>query len=198
MKKIFADPILQKVAVEFSVLAPVVLTENLFVDIVSSIVSQQLSVKAADTIWKRFELLFPHKKVTEVALVGLSDQTIRDVGCSFPKIKYMKGLAQMIIDNELDLAGLVHMSDEEVISELTKVKGIGRWTAEMILIFSLARQDVFSIGDLGLRNAISNLYGVDRDDLSAITKLSEAWSPNRSLACRYLWKSLDNKKVTSA
>lgn len=198
MKKLFSDPIIQKVVVEQGELPPIELTENLFVDIVSSIVSQQLSVKAADTIWKRFELLFPDKKVTPEFLLTIVDQTIRDVGCSFSKIKYMKGLAQMIIENDLDLQGLVHMSDEEVITELTRVKGIGRWTAEMILIFSLARPDVFSLGDLGLRNAVSKLYEVNRDDLKKIEEISQMWKPIRSTACRYLWRSLDNKPTISA
>jgi DNA-3-methyladenine glycosylase II len=197
MKKLFSDPVIQKVVSEQGVLQPIVLTENLFVDIVSSIVSQQLSVKAADTIWKRFELLFPDKKVTPEFVLTLSDQTIRDVGCSFSKIKYMKGLARMVIDNELDLQGLVHMSDEEVITELTRVKGIGKWTAEMILIFSLARPDVFSLGDLGLRNAVSKLYNVDRDDVKRIEEISLIWKPMRSTASRYLWRSLDNKPAIS-
>lgn len=197
MKKLFSDPVIQKVVSEQGVLQPIVLTENLFVDIVSSIVSQQLSVKAADTIWKRFELLFPDKKVTPELVLTLPDQTIRDVGCSFSKIKYMKGLAQMVIDNELDLQGLVHMSEEEVITELTRVKGIGKWTAEMILIFSLARPDVFSLGDLGLRNAVAKLYNVDRDDLKKIEEISLMWKPMRSTASRYLWRSLDNKPAIS-
>nr|MBP9687750.1 DNA-3-methyladenine glycosylase 2 family protein [Candidatus Woesebacteria bacterium] len=169
-------------------------TEYLFVDIVSSIVGQQLSVKAADTIWKRFETLFSEKKVTPEAVLLLSDQEIRDVGCSFSKIKYMKGLAQLVVEKKIDLSGLLSLNDEEVITELTKVKGIGRWTAEMILIFSLARPDVFSLGDLGLKTAVSRLYSVDREDLKKIEEISLKWSPNRSLASRYLWRSLDNEK----
>ncbi len=195
----FTDPIIQSVATEFGELPEIEVTQNLFVDIVSSIVGQQLSVKAADTIWKRFETLFPEKKVTPEALLLLSDQEVRDVGCSFPKIKYMKGLAQLVVDKEIDLPGLINLDDEDVIIELTKVKGIGRWTAEMILIFSLARTDVFSLGDLGLKTAVSRLYSVDRDDLTKIAEISAQWSPNRSLASRYLWRSLDNeKKVTIA
>jgi DNA-3-methyladenine glycosylase II len=89
------------------------------------------------------------------------------------------------------------MSDEEVITELTRVKGIGKWTAEMILIFSLARPDVFSLGDLGLRNAVSKLYNVDRDDVKRIEEISLIWKPMRSTASRYLWRSLDNKPAIS-
>lgn len=176
----------------FGNLEEIKISSNLYIDILESIVSQQLSVKASDTIWKRFENLFPDKKITPDYLLTLPDQTIRDVGCSFSKIKYMKCLSEMVVNNELDLEGLTYMDNEEVIVELTKVKGIGRWTAEMILIFSLDREDVFSIGDLGLRNVVSKLYEVDRDNLEEITKISEKWAPYRSYASRYLWKSLDN------
>jgi DNA-3-methyladenine glycosylase II len=190
----FTDPVLQTVATQIGELPEIAVTENLFVDIVSSIVGQQLSVKAADTIWKRFETLFPEKKVTPEAVLLLSDQEIRDVGCSFSKIKYMKGLAQLVVEKKIDLSGLLSLNDEEVITELTKVKGIGRWTAEMILIFSLARPDVFSLGDLGLKTAVARLYSVEREDLKKIEEISLKWSPNRSLASRYLWRSLDNEK----
>jgi DNA-3-methyladenine glycosylase II len=190
----FTDPVLQTVATQIGELPEILVTENLFVDIVSSIVGQQLSVKAADTIWKRFETLFPEKRVTPEAVLLLSDQEIRDVGCSFPKIKYMKGLAQLVVEKKIDLSGLLSLRDEEVITELTKVKGIGRWTAEMILIFSLGRPDVFSMGDLGLKTAVARLYSVERDDLKKIEEISLQWSPNRSLASRYLWRSLDNEK----
>jgi DNA-3-methyladenine glycosylase II len=144
------DSVLKNLIKTYGVLEKIVLSENLYTDILESIVGQQLSVKAANTIWKRFENIFPDKKITPDYLLKIADQEIRDVGCSFSKIKYMKCLSQMVVDNELDLQGLVHMDDERVIEGLTRVKGIGKWTAEMILIFSLGREDVFSLGDLGL------------------------------------------------
>lgn len=182
---------------QFGDIPMLTVTNNLFVDIVGSIVSQQLSVKAADTIWKRFELLFVNKEVTPESLLLLPDDTIRSAGISYPKIKYMKGLATMILEKKIDMSAVASLSNEDVIIELTKIKGIGPWTAEMILMFSLGREDVFSLGDLGLRSAISKLYGVERDDLAKITEISDQWKPYRTYAARYLWKSLDNTPKTS-
>jgi DNA-3-methyladenine glycosylase II len=120
---------------------------------------------------------------------------LRAVGLSTAKTKYVKSLAQAIEERSLDLEDLRTKSDEEVITELIKIKGIGRWTAEMFLIFTLHRTDVFSVGDLGLRTAVARLYTIDRDNLSEIQKISEQWSPYRSFAARYLWKSLDNEPI---
>lgn len=165
---------------------------NLYLDILDSIVSQQLSVKAAATIFKRFIALFSSPVPSPQEILQKSDEELRSAGLSYQKIKYIKSLAQAIQDKSLDLEKLKSLSDEEVIVELTKIKGIGRWTAEMILIFSLQRQDVFSVGDLGLRTAVATLYNVNREDLKTIEEISKSWSPYRSLASRYLWKSLDN------
>ncbi len=167
-------------------------TEDLFLDIVESIVSQQLSVKASNTIWSRFKLLFGKKKITPKNVLAIDDEKIRAAGISYSKIKYMKGLASMIEKNEIDLENVKTLSNEEVLMELTRVKGIGPWTAEMILMFSLGREDVFSLGDIGLRNAIAKIYTVDRDDVQRIEKISNKWKPYRTYAARYLWKSLDN------
>ncbi len=167
-------------------------TEDLFLDIVESIVSQQLSVKASNTIWSRFKLLFGKKKITPKNVLAIDDEKIRAAGISYSKIKYMKGLASMIEKNEIDLENVKTLSNEEVLMELTRVKGIGPWTAEMILMFSLGREDVFSLGDIGLRNAIAKIYTVDRDDGQRIEKISNKWKPYRTYAARYLWKSLDN------
>lgn len=166
---------------------------DLFADIVESIINQQLSGKAAATIFGRFKKLFKNKFPKPQQILKIPDEKIRACGVSFPKIKYIKGLCQAIVNRELDLKNLSNLQDEEVIIELTKLKGIGRWTAEMILIFSLQRSDVFSTGDLGLRTAVSKLYKIDREDRIKIEKLSKKWSPHRSLACWYLWRSLENR-----
>ncbi len=163
-----------------------------FESIVESIVSQQLSVKAADTIYKRFLMLYGGKFPTSEEILATDDEKIRACGISRPKIKYIKGLAEMVDRNEIDLDSLAESSDQEVIEKLVTVKGIGQWTAEMLLIFDLRRPDVFSYGDLGLRNAIAKVYEIDRDDLVSMEKIVTPWSPYRSLAARYLWKSLDN------
>ena len=166
---------------------------NLFTDILSTIISQQLSSRVADVIWTRFANLFPSQSITPEVVLSLSDQTIRNIGVSYSKISYLKGFASATLKGQINLKSLVELPDDQVILQLTKIKGIGPWTAEMILMFSMNRPDVFSTGDLGLRTAISKLYQVDRDDLKAIETISLKWSPYRTLACRYLWKSLDNK-----
>jgi DNA-3-methyladenine glycosylase II len=186
------DPVMAKLILEHQ--TPVwKISQNLYFDLLESIVSQQLSIKAADTIFKRFLELFTNKIPKPELILELSDPELRSVGLSFQKIKYMRGLSQAKVDKTIDLEALEKLSDEQVIEELIKLKGIGRWTAEMILISSLNRLDVFSIGDLGLRNAVAKLYNVDRDDHSAILAITENWKPYRSLASHYLWRSLNNK-----
>jgi DNA-3-methyladenine glycosylase II len=121
-----------------------------------------------------------------------SDDELRAVGFSYAKAKYVKDICRSVVEGEIDFESLRNLPDEDIIAELIKIKGVGRWTAEMFVMFSLGREDVFSLGDLGLRNAIAKLYGVDRDDLKKIEKISQAWKPYRSLASRYLWSSLLN------
>lgn len=170
---------------------------DLFEDLVESIISQQLSGKAAKTIFGRFKDLYPSTALGTIAfptpkqILATPHEKLRAVGLSNAKARYVKSLAEFVDTGQLVLDELKDKSDEEVITSLTRVKGIGRWTAEMILIFSLGRPDVFSMGDLGLKKAISKLYKVDMKDLEKIEKISDAWSPYRSLACRYLWKSLE-------
>lgn len=165
---------------------------DLFSDLISSIISQQLSVKAAATIQKRFLALFDNKFPTPEQILQIPDEKIRECGISFPKIKYIKGIATAVIEKQIDLNKIPTLSDAQVLEELIKLKGVGKWTAEMLLMFSLGREDIFSMGDLGLRTAVSKLYGVDRDDFVSIEKISLKWSPYRTSASRYLWKSLDN------
>ncbi len=166
---------------------------DLFADIIENIIGQQLSGKAANTIIKRFEKLVS-LPLNPKKILKFSDQDLRDVGMSWAKVKYIKNLSQAVLNGSLDLEKIKKLPDKEVITELIKIKGIGRWTAEMVLIFFLKRPDVFSLGDLGLRTAVAKLYNVDRNDLKKIAKISQNWSPHRSLASRYLWKSLDNKE----
>ena len=172
---------------------------DVFEDLLEAVINQQLSDKAAATITKRFRAISQKQgKIKPATVLSLSEQEIRNCGISFPKIKYMKGLAQAVQEKKLDLDLLTTLSDEEIVVELTKLNGIGRWTAEMILIFTLKRPDVFSSGDLGLRTAVAKLYGVSRDNHKQIEKLAKRWSPYRSLACRYLWKSLDNEPTANS
>ncbi len=186
------DPILKKVIEKHGGLDEIPLIENIFEDIVATIVGQQLSTKAANTIFERFKKLLKNN-VTPKRILKTKDEDLRSVGISFAKIKYIKDLASKVNSLELDLENLKNQSDEEVMITLTKIKGIGPWTAQMILMFTLNREDVFSVGDLGLRSAISKLYNVKRDNFKKVEKISQNWKPYRSLASRYLWKSLDTK-----
>ena len=132
--------------------------EDYFLELCGNIIGQQLSGKAADTIYGRFEKLFTKKKIIPENVLKIPDQKLRDVGMSWSKVRYVKDLAQKVKDKTLKLEKLENMADNEVIGELIKVKGIGPWTAEMFLMFTLGREDVFSHGDLGLNNAIKKLY----------------------------------------
>ncbi len=164
-----------------------------FESLVEAIVSQQLSVKAADTIFARFVSLFPNQKFpTPETVFKLPLPKFRKVGISGQKANYIKDLSGKIVSGELKLNSLHRLENEEVISELVKVKGIGRWTAEMFLMFTLRRPDVFSNGDLGLRNAIQKLYKMKTPPTEKqLDRISKRWSPHRTTASRYLWKSLD-------
>jgi len=192
IKHLRKDKVLGTILDKYTVSSPKVST-NLFRDLLEAIVSQQLSNKAASTIFGRFLGLFPKEAVpTPAEILKLSEETLRTCGLSHQKASYLKSLAEEIASNKLVLEELHILPDEAVIIALTKVKGIGRWTAEMFLIFSLGRLDTFSLGDLGLRSAVGKLYGVNREDKVKIAKISKRWSPYRSLASLYLWKSLDN------
>ena len=157
-----------------------------------SIASQQLSVKAAATIFGRFCDLFPNRKPTPDRVMTLTDDQIRAVGFSRPKASFIKDLAARVIDGRIDLKGLNKHPDDEVMRQLVAVKGIGRWTAEIFLMFRLGRMDIFPADDLGLMNAVHRAYGMrKRPDPKKLRKMGEAWSPYRSVAAWYLWQSLN-------
>lgn len=168
-------------------------SEDFYRSLVRSIVGQQLSTKVAAVIFNRVLHLFPDEEVKPEVLIEIKDEELRSLGMSWGKIKYVKDLTSKVLDGSLDLGKLDEMSNEEVIEELVKVKGIGPWTAEMFLMFSLARPDVFSFGDLGLKNAIKKLYAVEDVSIEYMEKLSKKWSPYRTYAALILWDSLDNK-----
>jgi len=206
LKKNISDPVLRKLIKKCPKPIFEDRSERLFERLVETIISQQLSIKAADTIFERFVKLFRKRDSSSLLqkdkekviafpsakeVLKMKDEKIRSAGISFRKISYIKGIAQAFLDEKIIIKELKKLSDEEVIIKLTELKGIGKWTAEMILIFSLQRPDVFSVGDLGLRRAIEKLYGIS--DFKEILKLSESWKPYRSLASWYLWRSLENK-----
>ncbi len=159
-------------------------------DLISSIISQQLSTKAADTIYSRVIDLVQIKPIKPGSILALSDEELRKCGLSFSKIAYIKGISDAVLKGDLDFEEMREMSDEDAIKKLVEIKGVGRWTAEMFLMHALNRQDIFSVGDLGLRTAVAKHYKVEREDLDVINKISSNWSPYRTIASRYLWKSL--------
>jgi len=164
--------------------------DNYFMSLVFSIISQQLSGKVARVISNRVIEHFNHEIYPEVILKE-EDDNLRGLGLSYPKIKYLKSLASCVINKEIEFDKIDDMSNQEVIEMLIKVKGIGVWTAQMFLIFSMARMDVFASLDLGLRNGVKKLY--QKNDLSIvqIEEISKMWSPYRTIASLYLWKMLD-------
>ena len=186
------DPHLHSVGSRIDII-DLILHPDPFIRLCRSIVGQQLSVKAASTIFGRFEKLF-QKEINPIELLKFSDEKLREAGLSFQKIKYLRDLSQKTLDKELDIYNLHKKNNDEVIADLLKVKGIGQWTAEMFLMFSLAREDVFSFGDLGLQNAIMKLYGLQaKPTIEYMEKLSKKWSPYRTYAALILWRSLNNE-----
>jgi DNA-3-methyladenine glycosylase II len=160
--------------------------------LIGAIVSQQLSTKAAATIFGRFVALFPGGDVTDAAtIVRLTDAELRGVGLSGQKVGYLRDLCARISDGRLNLDELEAADDEQVIERLIAVKGFGRWTAEMFLMFRLHRPDVLPVGDLGIVTAIQRLYKMRKRPVpKRIVKLGEAWKPYRSVASWYLWQTL--------
>jgi DNA-3-methyladenine glycosylase II len=164
--------------------------------LVRSIVGQQLSTKAAATIYGRVLDLFDGNVPTPAQLIAADPEALRTAGLSRAKVAYLRDLAVRIEDGELDLDHLSKMSDAQVSEQLTAVKGIGQWSTDMFLIFHLGRADVLAVGDLGIRRAVERAYRLKKiPDAKTLTRIGEPWRPYRSLACLYLWASLDNAPV---
>jgi len=164
-----------------------------FPALVRTIMGQQISTKAAATIHGRLVALMP-RGVTPKALLALTDEQLRTAGLSRQKAAYVRDLAVKVTSGEFQTHSLHEMSDEEVIEAIVKVKGLGRWSAEMYLMFRLHRPDVLPVDDLGIVNAIQRLYGLrKRPKADRIRKIAEPWRPYRTVACWYLWRSLENE-----
>ncbi|TAE00350.1 MAG: DNA-3-methyladenine glycosylase 2 family protein [Bacteroidetes bacterium] len=169
---------------------------NIYCTLLESIVSQQLSVKASDSIWKRFLDLFENNYPNPKTVIELDLETLRKSGLSQQKANYIKNVALFSLENSLDYDHLQSLSDIEIVNYLTKIKGVGVWTVQMLLMFHLQRGDVFPIDDLGIRNAIVDLYALKEEGKALKTRLleiSDAWKPYRSFACFYLWRWRDSK-----
>ncbi|WP_430895553.1 MULTISPECIES: DNA-3-methyladenine glycosylase family protein [unclassified Paraflavitalea] len=162
----------------------------------ASIMSQQLSVKAADTIYNRFLDLFEKRKPTAELILQTTHEQLRAVGLSNAKAQYVRNVAGFHIEKGMDAKKLDKMTNEEVIGYLTDIKGVGRWTVEMLLMFALGREDVFAVDDLGIQQAMTQLYKLDATDKKvlkeAMIRKSKQWAPYRTYACMYLWRWKDS------
>ena len=158
-----------------------------------AIVGQQLSVKAARTIYDRLRNLYGDRTPTPAELIATDPDELRGVGLSRAKAAYLRDLAEHVEDGELDLDELPELADDEVSAQLIAIKGLGRWTVDMFLMFHLGRPDILPVGDLGIRRAVQIAYGLDGlPDPAQLTRIAQPWQPHRTLACLYLWASLDN------
>jgi DNA-3-methyladenine glycosylase II len=165
---------------------------NYFSRLCREIIGQQLSDKSSEAIISRFNVLFSGRCARPSDVISLSHDKLRATGMSHAKARYVRNLAEAIVRRELSVARLDSMTDGEVVAELTKIKGIGPWTSEMFLMFTLGREDVFSHGDLGLRKAIKKLYGFKKDPTKKkVEKIISRWSPYKTYASRVLWMSLE-------
>jgi DNA-3-methyladenine glycosylase II len=161
-----------------------------------SVVGQQLSAKAAATIYGRVLELFGGATPRPEQLLEVEPERLREAGLSGRKVEYVRDLASHVLSGELELDRLSTLSDEEVTAEITAIRGFGVWSAQMFLIFFLERPDVLPTGDLGIRNAVKAVYELDEvPDPAELTRIAEPWRPNRTLACIYLWESLANEPV---
>jgi DNA-3-methyladenine glycosylase II len=163
--------------------------------LVRSITGQQLSVLAARAIYGRLTARFEGRPPTPQEILADDPEELRAAaGLSRAKVGYLRSLAEHVISGALELERLDTLSDEDVITELVAVKGLGLWTAQMFLMFHLERPDVLPVGDLGIRRAIERAYGLDGlPDAPTMERIAEPWRPQRTLACRYLWRSLANE-----
>lgn len=165
-----------------------------------SIMSQQLSTKVAATIKKRFLALYDDRIPTPEAVIGTPFEILRSIGLSNAKVGYVHNVARFAVEKGMDHRRLSKMDNEAIIAYLTQIKGVGRWTTEMLLMFCLGREDVFAIDDWGIQNAMIHLYKLDRTDKKAfrekLVQISGKWSPYRTYACMHLWRWKDSSPAT--
>ena len=189
-----ADPLLGRVIARGHEIAPRP-HKDLYLALLRAIVSQQISTKAAAAIWKRFQSLFPPEGYPEPReVLARSEDELRAAGLSRQKAGYLKAIAEHNERGLLDYQHLTSLSEETFTQHLTAIRGVGRWTAQMLQMFALDQPDVFSEGDLGVQNAMRKLYGLEETGRALqkrMVGIAETWRPYRTLACKYLWQSLD-------
>ena len=161
-----------------------------FLTLARSIVGQQISVKAAQSVWDR--LAIKVKKITPYNIKKIHSNSLKSVGLSRQKVKYLKNLSDAFIENKIKINLWSKMNDEEIIIDLIQIKGIGRWTAEMFLIFNLCRADIFPLDDIGMIKGLCKIYNLEYPiNKNKVLKIGNKWKPYRSIATWYLWRSLD-------
>ncbi len=174
--------------------------KNVYLHLCFSIMSQQLSTKVADVFHKRFINLYNNKNPTAAQIAATPFETLRGIGLSNAKVNYVLNVCRFFIEEKITDAVLHKMSNEEVIKYLTQIKGVGQWTVEMVLMFTLGREDVFALDDLGIQQAVCKLYNIDAGDKKLMKEkmlnVSKKWSPYRTYACRYLWGWKDSTPAT--
>lgn len=173
--------------------------KNICLQLCASVMSQQLSTKVAAIIFSRFLQLFKTKTPKPQDILAVPHETLRGIGLSNAKALYIKNICRFFIDNKLTDAKLDKLGNEELMALLTRIKGVGQWTVEMLLMFALGREDVFSAGDFGLQKAMIRLYQIEyassKELAMKMILIAERWSPYRTYACRHLWKYLDTPLV---
>ena len=173
------------------------LQKNIPLMLMASIISQQLSTKVAAIIFDRFVALYPAKKPTIQKVLDTPEETLRGIGISYAKIKYIYAVANFCLEHKITDKKIQELSNEAVIELLTQIKGVGKWTVEMLLMFSLGREDVFAVDDLGIQQAMTMLYHLDPTNKKQLKidmlERSKAWSPYRTYACLHLWRWKDDK-----
>ena len=171
--------------------------KNVCLRLCASIMSQPLSTKVAEVIFKRFLELYGGDEPTPQQIIDTPFDKLRAIGLSNAKVNYVQNVAKYMLDHKANDKMLAKMTDEEVVAFLLPIKGVGRWTVEMLLMFTLGREDVFAVDDLGIQQAMIKVYGLDAADKKALResmlKISAKWSPYRTYACFYLWKFKDTK-----
>lgn len=175
------------------------LRKNIPLHLIGSIMSQQLNTKVADIIYNRFLALYNNKEPKPQQIIDTPNETLRGIGLSNAKVSYVKNVSAFCVEHKITDKKLLAMGNEEVIALLTQIKGVGKWTVEMLLMFALGREDIFSIDDYGVRSAMIKIYKLEKLEkkklYEKLIKISDKWSPYRTYGCLYCWHLKDNAPV---
>ncbi|MES2837277.1 MAG: DNA-3-methyladenine glycosylase 2 family protein [Bacteroidota bacterium] len=198
-KHLAKDKTLKKIIAKTDISWDTKAQTDIYFELLKAITFQQLSTKAAQTIWNRFLELFSQSYPEAKLLLKMSDEKLRTAGISKQKAGYLKNIAAFSINKTLEYKSIKKLSDDELINYLSEIKGVGKWTAEMILMFSLKRTNVLPLDDLGIQQAIKKAYNLTytnkKDMYAKMLQTAQNWQPYRSIACLYLWRFKDDKST---